>query len=203
MAPPADQPRATGLLAHDTLVMQQVTSFMSNDFEILDTTGEHMIGRVVTTGGGLSRFFAGSRSLEVLDADDTPLLHVEDPADLGMDRFELSAPDGAPLAELRSRFAIFSTKVSLVLEDGEELELYGDMFSLDYEFHRGEETLAGASRKWAGLERGVLGHSRYVLGMDPGTAPQLRLALIGGCIVLDLLRAKRARRNRRSANSSG
>jgi hypothetical protein len=37
--------------------------------------------------------------------------------------------------------------------------------------------------------------------MEPPTPPRLRLAIIGGCVVLDLLRAKRARRNRASASS--
>lgn len=197
----ADRPRPSGLLGHDTLVMQQVTSFMSNDFEILDASGEHALGRITTTGGGLSRFFAGARSLDLSDADGTPLLHIQDPADLGLDRFELSLPDGAPLAELRARFALFSTKVRLSLADGVELELHGDMFSLDYEFRDGEETLASASRRWAGFSRGFLGHSRYVLGVeDPSTPERVRLALIGGCVVLDLLRAKRTRRNRASAS---
>ena len=80
--------------------MQQITGFMSNDFDILDGTGEQVAGHVTTSGSGLSRFFAGSRSLDVVDADRTPLLHVEDPPGIGFDRFELSAPDGTPLASL-------------------------------------------------------------------------------------------------------
>jgi uncharacterized protein YxjI len=197
----ADAPRTSDLLTHDTLVMQQVTGWMSNDFDILDASGEHALGHVITTGSGLSRFFTGSRSLDVSAADGTALLHIEDPAGFGPDRYELSTPDGAPLAELRARFAIFSTTVGLELADGTELELHGDMFSLDYEFRRGDEIVARASRSWAGVSRGLLGHSRYVLGMEPPTPPRLRLAIIGGCVVLDLLRAKRARRNRASASS--
>lgn len=189
----ADSPRPSTLLAHDTLVMQQVTGFMSNDFDILDAAGERAVGHVTTTGSGVARFFSGARSLDVADADGTPLLHVEDPPGIGFDRFELSAPDGTPVAELRSRFSVFSTKVGMTLADGAELELHGDMLGLDYEFQYGEAVAARAAREWAGLSRGFLGHSRYVLGFDPTVPPPLRLAIVGGCIVLDLIRAKRSR----------
>lgn len=173
--------------------MQQTTGFMSNDFEILDGTGEQVAGHVTTTGSGLARWFTGSRSLDVSDADGTPLLHVDDPPGIGFDRFELSAPDGTPVAELRSRFSVFSTKVGMTLADGAELELHGDMLGLDYEFRYGEAVAARAAREWVGLSRGFLGHSRYVLGFDPTVPPPLRLAIVGGCIVLDLIRAKRSR----------
>lgn len=183
------------LLGHDTLVMQQITGFMSNDFDILDATGEQVAGHVTTTGDGLTRFFAGSRSLDVADADGTPLLHVEDPPDFGFDRFELSLPDGAPLAAMTSRFAVFSTRVSLTMADGSELEMTGDMLGFDYQFTMGEAVAAQVSREWAGLSRGFLGHSRYVLAIHPTVPPQLRLAIIGGCIVLDLIRQKKSRNN--------
>lgn len=38
----------------------------------------------------------------------------------------------------------------------------------------------------------LLGHSRYVLAIEPTVPPQLRLAVIGGCIVLDLIRQKKS-----------
>lgn len=193
MDPSAEPSRPPELLTLDTLVMQQVTGFLSNDFAILDPAGERAVGHVTTTGDGLTRFFAGSRSLDVAAADGTPLLHVEDPPGIGFDRFELSAPDGTPLASLQSRFSVLSTKVGMTLADGFALELHGDMLGLDYEFRAGDAVAARASREWAGFSRGFLGHSRYVLGFDPTVPPHLRLAIIGGCIVLDLIRAKRSR----------
>lgn len=141
------------LLRHDTLVMQQITGSVSNDFDILDGSGEQVVGRVSTTGSGLSRFFAGSRSLDISDADGTPLLHVEDPADLGLDRFELSHPDGTPLAEVNSRFALFATHVSLTMADGTVLELNGDMLGLDFTIEMQEVVAATVARQWAGLSR--------------------------------------------------
>ena len=193
MDPSAQQPGPPGLLRHDTLVMQQVTGFMSDDFDILDATGERAVGHVTTSGGALSRLVAGARSLDVADADGTPQLHIEDPPGFGFDRFELSTPTGDPIAELHGRFSVFSTEVGMTLADGAELELHGDMLGLDYEFRFGEAVAARAAREWAGLGRGILGHSRYVLGFDATVPPPLRLAIVGGCIVLDLIRAKKSR----------
>ena len=190
MVPSAPRPV---LLGHDTLVMQQITGFLSNDFDILDGTGQQVIGHVTTTGDGLSRFFIGSRSLDIADADGTPLLHVEDPPDIGFDRFELFTPDRAPLAEVNSHFAIFSTRVSLSMAGGPLLELNGDMLGLDFTFGVGDHLAATVARQWGGLSRGFLGHSRYVLAIDPAAPPRVRLAIIGGCIVLDLIRQKRSR----------
>ncbi len=181
------------LLDQDVLVMQQITGFLSNDFDILDSAGERAVGHVATGGSGLSRFVAGSRSLDVSDADGTPLLHVEDPPDIGLDRFELSHPDGTPLAQMQSRFTFFSTRVGLTMADGGQLELSGDMLGLDYRVEMQEAVAATVSRQWAGLSRGFLGHSRYVLAIEPTVPPPLRLAIIGGCIVLDLIRQKRSR----------
>ncbi|HIY22890.1 MAG TPA: hypothetical protein H9837_01075 [Candidatus Brachybacterium merdigallinarum] len=180
------------LLRHDVLVMQQITGFMSNDFDILDETGEQAVGHVSTLGSGLSRFFGGSRSLLLSDVDGTQLLHVSDPFSLGFDRFVLSTADGATLAEVSSKFAIFSTRVGFSLADGTELDLHGNMLGFDFDFRVGEAVAARVSREWAGLSRGFLGHSRYVLSFDPTVPPHLRLAIIGGGIVLDLIRRKQS-----------
>lgn len=172
--------------------MQQITGFMSNDFDILDGTGEQVAGHVTTSGSGLSRFFAGSRSLDVVDADRTPLLHVEDPPGIGFDRFELSAPDGTPLASLVGKFSFFSTRVGMTMADGAELELSGDALGLDFRFEMQGVVAAQVGREWAGLSRGFLGHSRYVVSFEPTVPAPLRLAIIGGCIVLDLIRQKKS-----------
>src|SRR5690625_2820707 len=97
MATPA---APSALLSQDALGLQQITGFMSNAFDILDGAGQRVVGHVTTTGGGLARLIAGSRSLDIFDADGTPLLHVEDPIGIGFDRFELSTPDGAALARV-------------------------------------------------------------------------------------------------------
>lgn len=172
--------------------MQQTTGFMSNDFEILDGTGEQVAGHVTTTGSGLARWFTGSRSLDVSDADGTPLLHVDDPPGIGFDRFELSFPDGTALATLTGKFSVFSTRVGMTMADGAELELSGDPIGLDFRFEMQGAVAAQVGREWAGLSRAFLGHSRYVVSFEPTVPAPLRLAIIGGCIVLDLIRQKRA-----------
>lgn len=192
-APVPDPAPSPALLRHDTLVMQQITGFISNNFDILDASGGQVIGHVTTSGSGVSRFFTGSRSLDVADADGTPLLHIEDPPDIGFDRFELSLPGGAPLAEVTSRFALFSTRVGISVAGGPSLELNGDMLGMDFTVEVEGFVAATVARQWGGLSRGFLGHSRYVLALDPTAPPQVRLAIIGGCIVLDLIREKKSR----------
>src|SRR5699024_11293109 len=66
----------------------------------------------------------------------------------------------------------------------------GNMLGFDFAFTVGQAVAARVTREWAGLSRGFLGHSRYVLSIDPTVPPRLRLILIGGCIVLDLIRRK-------------
>lgn len=178
------------LLSHDTLVMQQITGFMSNDFDILDASGDQVIGHVTTCGSGLSRALAGSRSLDVADADGTPLLHVQDPTGIGFDRFELSAPDGTPIADVRKRFSMLRTKVDLTLGDGNVVALTGNVLGHEFEYAINGSVAARVSRKWGGIARGLLGHSRYVLAIDPTVPPGLRLTIIGGTIALDLIRQK-------------
>lgn len=172
---PAWTPRPTApapstLLDHATLVMQQVTGSMPNDFDILDATGERAVGHVTTTGSGVARFFSGARSLYVADADGTPLLLVEDPPGIGVDRFELSAPDRTPVAELRSSFSVLATKVGMTLADGAELELHGDMLGLDYEFRYGEAVATRAAREWAC----VGGDSSVTAGACSASIPRCR-----------------------------
>ena len=50
----AADPRYRSLLDYDTLVMQQVTAFMANDFQIFDLTGAP-IGLINTTGAASDR----------------------------------------------------------------------------------------------------------------------------------------------------
>ena len=70
---PAPAPR---LLDRDTLVMQQISPGSSaNDFDIIAAPVSRSPG-MSRPGSGVTRFFAGSRSLDVADADGTPLLHV-------------------------------------------------------------------------------------------------------------------------------
>lgn len=177
------------ILRHDLLIMQQVTAFLSNDFEIFDPEGA-VAGTIRTTGDGLSRFMLGSRSLDILDADGTEILHIEDPMDFGFDRYELSLPDGTSVATLRRRMSFLSTRMDVEITGGEALELHGEPLSFDFTFRAGDADIATVSREWGGLGRGLLGHSRYVLSFSPDLPWHARLPMLGCAVALDLVRAK-------------
>lgn len=187
-----EEPR-TGLLSHDVLIVQQINSFMANDFDILDTTGG-VLGRVVgqDSFGGL--FFAGPRRFLLVQSDGTPLLAFDDVMDIGFDTFEMSWPDGRRLATLRRRPALFSTSITVTAATGTSLELVGDLGGLDYQVVSGGTVLGRVAREWAGMGAALLGHSRYAMAFAPDANAETRLLALGTAIALDLIRRKRRRR---------
>lgn len=189
---PNGVPAPGSLLQHDLLVMQQITSFNSNDMTILDPY-EAPIGHVVTKGSGAARFLMGSRELDLVDGDGTPLAHISDTITFGRDRFEVTYPDGAPLAQVLKRIAFFTTKVEVNVADGSQLQLNGNMFGFDFRFMLGEWEIASVSRQWAGMSKGLLGRSRYAIRMRSDAPDPVRRAIISCCVVLDLIREKENR----------
>ncbi len=187
-----EEPR-TGLLSHDVLIVQQINSFMANDFDILDTTGG-VLGRVVgqDSFGGL--FFAGPRRFLLVQSDGTPLLAFDDVMDIGFDTFEMSWPDGRRLATLRRRPALFSTSITVTAATGTSLDLVGDLGGLDYQVVSGGTVLGRVAREWAGMGAALLGHSRYAMAFAPDATAETRLLALGTAIALDLIRRKRRRR---------
>lgn len=178
-----------GLLDQNTLVMQQVSSMMSNDFEILDEQGQP-VGLVNTTGSLASRMVRGSRSLVVTEVSGEPVLSVEDSLNFVRDTFELSDAQGQPLAHLRTRFAFFRTSVDMHLADGTVVEMSGNIRGFDFEFRLGDRVPARVSRQWSGLGKALLGRSTYSVQFDPEAPRTVRAAIIGGVIALDLIRQK-------------
>lgn len=185
----AADPRYRSLLDYDTLVMQQVTAFMANDFQIFDLAGVP-IGLINTTGPASDRFFLGSRELDVTELDGTPLVHISDPIDFGRDTFKLTLPSSEPLATLTKQLSLFKTVVDIQVLNGPPLRLEGNVFDFDFEIRTPTTVAARASRQWAGLGASFLGHSRYVVGIDPQAPRQVRLTIIGSLVALDLIRAK-------------
>lgn len=185
------QPPPASLLDHDTLVMQQITGVMSNDFEILDAAG-NPAGLVRTQGGAASRMFMGSRELDVTELDGTVLAHVSDTISVGRDRFSLTSADGTPLAELVKRITLFTTKVDIEMTDGPALELQGSFIDLDFRILAGEVVAAQVARQWAGIGRGLLGHSRYVVQIRQDAPADVRRTILGTCVALDLIRRKQS-----------
>lgn len=182
------------LLRHDAVVMQQISAVFANEFDILDTSGD-VVGHLVGRDGIGSRFFMGPREFTLQEADGRELLHIVDPPDFGFDRFELTTPDGANLALLQRQFAFFRESVRITTADNSELELRGDFFGFDFEVLDFSNPVARISREWAGLGRGLLGHSRYVVGFGADVPPQLRLTVLGSVVALDLIRMKQEKSN--------
>lgn len=178
-----------GLLEENLLAMQQVTSLMSNNFEIANAEGQP-VGLVHTTGSAASRLLRGSRSLVVTELSGEPVLSVADSLNFWRDTFELSDATGQPLAHLRQRFAFFSTRVDMHLADGAVVEMKGNLRGLDFDFLLGERRPARVSRQWSGLGNALLGRSTYAVEFDPEAPHPVRAAIIGGVIALDLIRHK-------------
>lgn len=183
-----DRPRL--LLYQDTLVFQQITGFMSNDFDIFDERGA-TVGRVHTGGSGAKRFLMGSREFEIYDADGRYLLKIDDTVSLGRDRWQLLDSGGAVFADIVRRFAFMVKKVDVDIVDGPQLALRSsDLFDFSFGVSAGDVEIARTDRQWAGVGNALLGHDRYVLHFRHDVTRRDRLAIIGTMIALDLMRQK-------------
>ncbi|MDO4898768.1 MAG: phospholipid scramblase-related protein [Rothia sp. (in: high G+C Gram-positive bacteria)] len=179
------------LLRAPQLVVQQTSSFMSNDFIIEDTFGR-ILARVVTTGGVGARLLKGSRTFEVVDEYGNLLLHIKDPIDFGLDRYELINPDGTLLAHVQKQFSFMKKRISIEMQ-GLRLQLTGGLFEYNFNITAGSTVAAQVSRQWSGLAAGLRGRSRYGVTFDEAAPEAVRLAMVGGLVALDLIRAKDAR----------
>lgn len=177
------------LLTANTLVFQQVTAMMTNDFAIQDAAGA-VVGRVETHGSLGSLLTKGSRHFTVRDADDQAVLGVRDPLNFLRDTFTLENPDGAELGQVRKRFTFFTQHLEITLNSGEVINLQGNLRGMDFEFNTQGQLVARVSRKWSGLAKGLLGHSTYALNFEADAPVETRRAVIGAIIVLDLVRNK-------------
>ena len=202
---PPRQEHYQGLLSHNSIVIQQIRNFMADDFDILDTEG-NCIGKIETTGGTLSRMFMGSRRLTVSEPDGTPVFVITDPTDFALDRHEVYYPDpqvtdaegkqqggaGAPrlLATIQQKFAFFKRKLEISIPGFANCSVDGDPWHYDATFMINDIKVAQMSRKWSGFANLLSGNERYVLQLKDDLPPQLRAAIIGAAIVLDLMAKK-------------
>lgn len=188
------QPPADGLLAHDLVIMQQISSVLANDFDILDTSGA-VIGRFAGQESMGLRLFAGPREFTLFDGDGTALLNLHDVPNFGFDTFELTAPNGALVATLKKRLSLFRKVVDLTTGDGTSLQLRGGFWDFDYEILDGQGAVARVNREWAGMAHGFMGRSRYAVSLAPQLPAGHRLLILGAVVALDLIRMKEARSN--------
>lgn len=177
------------LFAYDTLIVQQVSSFVTNDFEIQNPDGQ-VVARINTEGSLGSRLLKGDRHFTLIDASGIPVLKVRDPMNFVRDTFEIDDPEGRALAHVRKRFTFFNKRMDLELPSGAVIEMHGNVFGLDFEFRMGDKVPAKVSRNWSGIAKGFLGRSTYALNFDREAPEDLRKIILGGMVALDLIRAK-------------
>ena len=182
------------LLSTDMLVMKQVTQFMSNDFDILDASGQ-VVGLGHTGGSMLSRMFLGPRRITVAELDGTVLLSVIDPPQfLERDRMEIVDADGLPVAELVKQLALVRTTLTVSMFEAGELAVEGSWLSTEFQVTRDGSPVARITRKLASLEQ-FLGYGRYAIQFSPGQDEDIHRSVIGSAIALDLIRRKARRRS--------
>lgn len=172
--------------------MQQVTGFMSNDFDILDENGVSL-ATVSTTNDAGPRWLVGSRSFTVVDASGQFLMGITDPMDFMRDTYQLADPGGNRFALVSKRFGFMALRATVEISGGSNITLAGKPFSMEFAADVAGAEIARATRQWAGLGRGLLGHSRYALEIRPDVTPIDRLGLIGGMVAIDLMRHKQSR----------
>lgn len=184
-----------GLLASvDTLTLQQVTTVMANDMQVLGPQGE-VVAVVETVGGGLGRMLMGSRSFVMRDgADGRPLFRLEDIATFGRDRMQVLDAEGLPLANLRREVTFLRTSLSVQVVDGTAFTVEGNLWDHDYRMLAGEREIARATAEWGGFMNALAGRSRYRLDLDPAMPPVVRCAVLGTAVALDLIREKDRRK---------
>lgn len=189
-------PFDAGLLASvDSLALQQVSSLMSNDMQVLGPDGE-VVAVVETVGGGLGRMLMGSRSFVVRDgADGRVLFRIEDIATFGRDRMQVLDAQGLPLANLRREVAFLRTSLSVEVVDGTTFTVEGNLWDHDYRMLVQERTIARATAEWGGFMNALAGRSRYRLDLDPAMPPVVRCAVLSTAVGLDLIREKDRRRD--------
>lgn len=188
-AQPANQSQRS-LLAHDTVVLQQVRNFMKDDFDILDTSG-NPIGHVGAEGSTLSRMFMGSRSLLVRDIDGRQLFRIKDPVNFGFDTFEIYDASGAHLlALIKKKLSFLRARLDLNITGFGQCQIEGSFWGFSYTILAGDNPIANIDRQWSGFGREMLGHQRYALHISPNLPPESHAALIGTAIALDLMRKK-------------
>ncbi|MBB1569951.1 MAG: LURP-one-related family protein [Propionibacterium sp.] len=185
--------KSTSLLNHDLLVVQQTRAGASTEFNIEDAQGA-LIGLVsCTQKSGVRQFFGGAREFDLLEVDGTRLAHLSDDRKIWRDTYTLLRADGSQLATVSKQAKLFSRRITTTLTTGEELLVESKGSFSDRELNitsnRSGNVVAQASRERVGFAEALRGHDRYVLHV-PSLSPELRLAILGTVVALDMMRAK-------------
>ena len=176
------------ILSHDVLVIDQVTSFMSNDFAIRDRDGQP-VGYIQTEGGMLSRMVMGNRQLAIVEADGSLLMRVDDVPNFGRDTFDLLGSDGQRFGEVVKQFTLFKKHLTVHVAS-DQLELRGSFWEREFSIEGSRGEVARVSRHWPGISSMFLDKERYVLGFAGGLPLDVRAGVLGAVVALDLVRQK-------------
>lgn len=178
------------LSTNAALVMTQITSYTRCDFEIYSIEGTP-IGAVTTDGGALARMFTGPRHLTVTDSDGSPFVLVHDHPNLGRDRFELAAPDGALLATVTKELTFLRKRLTVAVAGGPSFEMNErDLMDREFDLDGARGRIATVRRDWPGTLQGLLGRSRYVLAFTDGADDTERRLALGAVLAVELIRLK-------------
>ncbi|SJN40147.1 hypothetical protein [Luteococcus japonicus] len=163
------------LLDHDVLVIDQVTSFLRNDFQIFDAQGQP-VGQILTQGSGLSRAIMGTRQLIVAEPDGTQVMVVDDVPSFGRDTFDLLGLDGNRFAEVIKQFTLFNKHLTVQTGGRDRL---------------GPDSTQGAEQRLGRLEQFLNRHRRNgaapLFGVRPRCLPSTGSGIVaeprGSCLV--------------------
>ena len=188
------------ILSHDLLVIDQVTSFLGNDFAIRDAQGQP-IGEIQTEGGMMTRMLMGNRQLAIVEADGSLLMRIDDVPNFGRDTFDLVGSDGQRFGEIVKQFTLFRKHLTVKLAS-DTLELEGSFWEREFSIAGMHGEVARVSRQWPGVGAMFLGKERYVLGFAPSAPVDLRAGIFGAVVALDLIRQKESRSSSASFGGS-
>lgn len=179
------------LVDHDTLIVDQVTNWLTTDFAIYDLE-QNQVGTISTQGGLGKRMFMGNREFTITDnATGELLCSVVDVPNFGRDTFEVLAPGGGLLTKITKEITFFRTRLTVALADNTEVTVTGSFFEYEFQIAGPMGPVAAIHRSWPSLGRFLLDHDRYALSFVAGTSPEVRVASLGTVIAIDLIRAKR------------
>ena len=178
------------ILSRDQLIVDQVTSFVTNDFAIRDIQG-NPIGGVVTEGGLGANLFLGNREFSIVDYETgTVAARIVDVMNLWKDTYQVLSPQGHLLVDIIKEITFFHTKLTLAMFDGTRLAVNGNFFEFEFQVHGPRGMVATISRSWDGAVNYLIGRERYVLSFAYGTPLVVRQGILGAAVAVDLIRAK-------------
>lgn len=183
-------PELRSLDGEPALVVQQTSSFMSVNFDVLSASDGVKLADVRTVGSGWQRAFMGPRKFEVLDNRGQVVLFIDDVVNLGRDTFHIYDRNARPLALLTKVSLFLACRIHLELADGTEVDMQGNIFSWDFDFHVNSAVPARVRRDWPGFGQSMMGRRRFVLEIDSQVSESLRLALLGAVIALGVIKRK-------------